>query len=74
MTQLSQLSIAIVLAALILGGVLVRVSDRYVVGSQPGYVWRMDRKTGDLFVCGLPVPDVARASCNRMSILDSKSE
>ena len=71
LSQLSQLSIAIVLAALILGGVLVRISDRYIVGSQPGYVWRLDRKTGDLFVCGLAVPDVARASCNRMSIPES---
>jgi hypothetical protein len=68
---MTQLSIAIVLAALILGGVLVRISDRYIVGSQPGYGWRLDRKTGDLFVCGLAVPDVARASCNRMSIPES---
>ena len=71
MTQLSQLSIAIVLAALFLGGVLVRISDRYIVGSQPGYVWRLDRKTGDIFVCGVAGADVTRASCNRMSIPES---
>jgi hypothetical protein len=71
---MTQLSIAIVLAALIVGVALVRVSDRYVVGSQPGYIWRLERKTGDLFVCGVALPDVARTSCNRMSIQDSKSD
>ena len=71
---MTQLSFAIVLAAAILGGSLLlsraHVSERYVAGSQPGYVWRLDRTTGALFYCGLAIPTNAQPTCNRFSIPD----
>ena len=52
---MTHLSVAIVLAAVVVGG-SVLLSDRYQVAQTgyPGIAWRINDRTGDVFVCYTP--------------------